>query len=196
MTGRRRRAEDEFADERPWPADGPPGPYPRPGDAGTADRPGLPGQAASGYGTGPGGLRPGSRRGKHSAPPGPPNMPADPSPPPSGRGQYVPPSAGPPDSGPLPRVPRQGSHPGQYGAPADRPVVVVAVNQAGRDKGLAAGRLAGIAARALGGGGGGKDDVAQGGGAPLSQAGPQVVDRACDAVRAAVRDAAGGFGVR
>src|SRR5215469_15533355 len=80
--------------------------------------------------------------------------------------------------------------------PDDRPVVVVAVNQAGRDKGLAAGRLAGSAAKALGGGGGGKDDVAQGGGAPLSQTGPQAVDGAFDAVRAAVRDAAEGFGVR
>jgi alanyl-tRNA synthetase len=80
--------------------------------------------------------------------------------------------------------------------PADRPVVVVAVNEAGRDKGLAAGRLAGIAAKALGGGGGGKDDVAQGGGAPLSRTGPQAVDGAFDALRAAVRDAAEGFGVR
>ena len=80
--------------------------------------------------------------------------------------------------------------------PDDRPVVVVAVNEAGRDKGLAAGRLAGIAAKALGGGGGGKDDVAQGGGAPLGQTGPQAVDGAFDAVRAAVRDAAEGFGVR
>jgi alanyl-tRNA synthetase len=80
--------------------------------------------------------------------------------------------------------------------PDDRPVVVVAVNEAGRDKGLAAGRLAGIAAKALGGGGGGKDDVAQGGGAPLSRTGPQAVDGAFDAVRAAVRDAAEGFGVR
>ena len=80
--------------------------------------------------------------------------------------------------------------------PDDRPVVVVAVNEAGRDKGLAAGRLAGIAAKALGGGGGGKDDVAQGGGAPLSQTGPQAVDGAFAAVRVAVRDAAEGFGVR
>jgi alanyl-tRNA synthetase len=80
--------------------------------------------------------------------------------------------------------------------PDDRPVVVVAVNEAGRDKGLAAGRLVGVAAKALGGGGGGKDDVAQGGGAPLSRTGPQAVDGAFDALRAAVRDAAEGFGVR
>ena len=53
------------------------------------------------------------------------------------------------------------------GVPADRPVVVVTVNEAGRDRGLAAGKLVGVAARALGGGGGGKPDVAQGGGAPL-----------------------------
>ncbi|GLW06356.1 alanine--tRNA ligase [Microtetraspora sp. NBRC 13810] len=51
------------------------------------------------------------------------------------------------------------------GVPAERPVVVAAVNDAGRERGLAAGRLVGVAAKALGGGGGGKDDVAQGGGA-------------------------------
>ncbi|HEY9523321.1 MAG TPA: alanine--tRNA ligase [Thermopolyspora sp.] len=50
------------------------------------------------------------------------------------------------------------------GVPADRPVIVAAVNEAARDRGLKAGRLVGIAAKALGGGGGGKDDVAQGGG--------------------------------
>ncbi len=81
------------------------------------------------------------------------------------------------------------------GVPADRPMVVVAVNEAGRDKGLAAGKLAGIAAKAVGGGGGGKDDVAQGGGAPISQIGPQAIDGAFGAVRTAVRDAAGSFGV-
>jgi alanyl-tRNA synthetase len=81
------------------------------------------------------------------------------------------------------------------GVPDDRPVIVAAVNEAGRQKGLAAGRLAGTAAKAVGGGGGGKDDVAQGGGAPVSQIGPQAIDGAFDAVRAAVRDAAGGFGL-
>ncbi|MGW4794740.1 alanine--tRNA ligase [Nonomuraea sp. NPDC004297] len=50
------------------------------------------------------------------------------------------------------------------GAPSDRPVVVAAVNEAGRERGLKAGKLVGVAAKALGGGGGGKDDVAQGGG--------------------------------
>ena len=52
------------------------------------------------------------------------------------------------------------------GTPADRPVVVIAVNEAGRGFGLSAGTLVGGAARALGGGGGGKPDIAQGGGAP------------------------------
>ncbi|MEV0352707.1 alanine--tRNA ligase [Nonomuraea sp. NPDC050680] len=50
------------------------------------------------------------------------------------------------------------------GVPSDRPVVVAAVNEAGRERQLKAGRLVGVAAKALGGGGGGKDDVAQGGG--------------------------------
>ena len=53
------------------------------------------------------------------------------------------------------------------GVPADRPTVVVAVNDAARARGLAAGTLVLTAAGALGGRGGGKDDVAQGGGAPL-----------------------------
>ncbi len=50
------------------------------------------------------------------------------------------------------------------GVPSDRPVVVAAVNEAGRERGLKAGRLVGVAAKAIGGGGGGTDDVAQGGG--------------------------------
>jgi alanyl-tRNA synthetase len=79
--------------------------------------------------------------------------------------------------------------------PDDRPVFVVAVNDAGRSRGLAAGRLAGVAAKAVGGGGGGKDDVAQGGGAPLSQVGPQAIAGAFEGVRTAVRDAAAAGGV-
>jgi len=75
------------------------------------------------------------------------------------------------------------------GVPADRPVVVIAANDAARAAGLSAGALAGIAARALGGGGGGRPDVAQGGGPPLSQRGPHVIDEAFAAVRAALRDA-------
>jgi alanyl-tRNA synthetase len=72
------------------------------------------------------------------------------------------------------------------GVPADRPVVVVAVNEAGRGLGLAAGSLVGAAAKALGGGGGGKPDIAQGGGAPNAGAG--AVNAAFDAVRSALRD--------
>jgi alanyl-tRNA synthetase len=73
------------------------------------------------------------------------------------------------------------------GVPADRPVVVIAVNEAGRGFGLSAGTLVGGAARALGGGGGGRPDVAQGGGAPLAPD-SSAVDEAFGAVRAALRD--------
>jgi alanyl-tRNA synthetase len=72
------------------------------------------------------------------------------------------------------------------GVPADRPVVVIAVNEAGRKAGLAAGKLVGGAAKALGGGGGGKPDVAQGGGA--ASAGANEVNAAFDTVRKAIRD--------
>ncbi len=43
-------------------------------------------------------------------------------------------------------------------------MVVVAVNEKGREWGIKAGELVRVAATTLGGGGGGKDDVAQGGG--------------------------------
>ena len=59
-----------------------------------------------------------------------------------------------------------------------RPVVVVAVNERGREWGLAAGDLVKIAAGVLGGGGGGKDDVAQGGGSKV-----EAIDDALAAVR-------------
>jgi alanyl-tRNA synthetase len=72
--------------------------------------------------------------------------------------------------------------------PADRPVVVIAVNEAGRGFGLSAGTLVGVAARALGGGGGGRPDVAQGGGSPITPDRQGAVDEAFDAVRAALRD--------
>jgi alanyl-tRNA synthetase len=72
------------------------------------------------------------------------------------------------------------------GVPADRPVVVIAVNEAGRDAGLAAGALVGGAAKALGGGGGGKPDIAQGGGAPGTS--PSALNAAIDSVRSALRD--------
>jgi alanyl-tRNA synthetase len=80
------------------------------------------------------------------------------------------------------------------GVPADKPVVVIAVNEAGRGAGLSAGSLVGTAARALGGNGGGKPDVAQGGGALLSN--PGVINEAFDAVREALRDIAGQTRVR
>jgi alanyl-tRNA synthetase len=67
------------------------------------------------------------------------------------------------------------------GVPKDRPVVVIATTQGARDRGLAAGKLVGIAAKTLGGGGGGKDDLAQGGG---SNAG--AIDEALSAVERAV----------
>ncbi|MDH6138464.1 alanyl-tRNA synthetase [Kitasatospora sp. GP30] len=51
----------------------------------------------------------------------------------------------------------------------NRPLVVVATNEAARERGVKAGELVRTAAKALGGGGGGKDDVAQGGGSnPLA----------------------------
>ena len=75
------------------------------------------------------------------------------------------------------------------GVPADRPVVVIAVNEAGRAAGLAAGALVGSAARALGGGGGGKPDIAQGGGAPSTgDAAAASISAAFEAVRVALRD--------
>jgi alanyl-tRNA synthetase len=77
------------------------------------------------------------------------------------------------------------------GVPADKPVVVIAANDAARDSGLSAGTLVGIAARALGGNGGGKPDVAQGGGAPIPDGRPGVIDEAFEAVRAALRDITG-----
>src|ERR1700722_17013179 len=80
------------------------------------------------------------------------------------------------------------------GVPADKPVVVIAVNEAGRGFGLSAGTLVGTAARALGGNGDGKPDVAQGGGAPIaagSDGQPDAVDAAFGAVRSALRDITG-----
>jgi alanyl-tRNA synthetase len=76
------------------------------------------------------------------------------------------------------------------GVPTDRPSVVVAVNEAARGLGLAAGQLVRAAAGALGGGGGGRDDVAQGGGAPQGEQAGQAIASAFDAVRAVVRDIA------
>jgi alanyl-tRNA synthetase len=70
------------------------------------------------------------------------------------------------------------------GLPKDRPVVVVAVSDAARERGLKAGALVGLAAKALGGGGGGKDDLAQGGGS--ANAGTAAVGEALSVVERAV----------
>jgi alanyl-tRNA synthetase len=70
------------------------------------------------------------------------------------------------------------------GVPKDRPVVVVAVSDEGRARGLRAGALVGVAAKVLGGGGGGKDDLAQGGGTS-----PEAIGEALAAVRRAVGSA-------
>ncbi|MCW2946834.1 MAG: alanyl-tRNA synthetase [Actinoallomurus sp.] len=70
------------------------------------------------------------------------------------------------------------------GVPKDRPVVVVAVSEEGRARGLRAGALVGVAAKVLGGGGGGKDDLAQGGGAD-----PKAIGEALAAVHRAVGSA-------
>jgi len=57
------------------------------------------------------------------------------------------------------------------GVAKDRPVVIIATNDAARQWGLRAGELVKVAAQTLGGGGGGKDDVAQGGGIDASKVG-------------------------
>ncbi|GAA4101576.1 alanine--tRNA ligase [Actinomadura miaoliensis] len=69
------------------------------------------------------------------------------------------------------------------GVPKDRPVVVVAVTEGARERGLKAGALVGVAAKALGGGGGGKDDLAQGGGSNAGAVGEALaaVERAVGA---------------
>jgi alanyl-tRNA synthetase len=74
------------------------------------------------------------------------------------------------------------------GVPADRPAIVAAVNEAARERGLAAGALVRAAAGSLGGGGGGRDDIAQGGGAPQGDRSEQAIADAFAVVRAVVRD--------
>jgi alanyl-tRNA synthetase len=81
------------------------------------------------------------------------------------------------------------------GVPADRPTVVVAVNDAAQQAGIRAGALVLPAAQELGGRGGGRDDIAQGGGAPLGADGAQAVDRAFAAVRTVVQHATGAGGL-
>ena len=72
-----------------------------------------------------------------------------------------------------------------------RPTVVVAVNDAGRARGLRAGALVLAGAGALGGRGGGKDDVAQGGGAPLGDRTDEAITAAFSAVRVLISDIMG-----
>jgi alanyl-tRNA synthetase len=76
-----------------------------------------------------------------------------------------------------------------------RPTVVVAVNDAGRERGLRAGAIVLAAAGALGGRGGGKDDVAQGGGAPLGDHVDEALTGAFNAVRVTIGDIMGGGAV-
>lgn len=70
------------------------------------------------------------------------------------------------------------------GTAGERPVIVVATNQAARDAGVKAGDLVRTAAKVLGGGGGGKPDMAQGGGQD-----PAAVPAALEAVATAVSQA-------
>lgn len=69
---------------------------------------------------------------------------------------------------------RLGSEPAAVavaGVSNDRPVILIATNEAARAAGVKAGALVRLAAGILGGGGGGKDDVAQGGGTDASKVG-------------------------
>ena len=69
---------------------------------------------------------------------------------------------------------RLGSEPAAVavaGVSNDRPVILIATNDAARAAGVKAGALVRLAAGILGGGGGGKDDVAQGGGTDATQVG-------------------------
>jgi alanyl-tRNA synthetase len=74
------------------------------------------------------------------------------------------------------------------GVPADRPTVVVTVNEAARARGLKAGALVLAATSVLGGRGGGKDDVAQGGGAPLGDRAAETIAECFRVVRSAIAD--------
>ena len=67
------------------------------------------------------------------------------------------------------------------GVSNDRPVVIIATNDAARAWGLRAGDLVKVAAQTLGGGGGGKDDIAQGGGVDATK-----VSEALDKVEHAI----------
>jgi alanyl-tRNA synthetase len=66
---------------------------------------------------------------------------------------------------------------------SDRPIVLVATNQAARESGVKAGALVSTAAGVLGGRGGGKDDLAQGGGADTAAI-PAALSAIADALAA------------
>ncbi|GAA4172461.1 alanine--tRNA ligase [Gryllotalpicola koreensis] len=66
---------------------------------------------------------------------------------------------------------------------SERPIVIVATNQAARDAGAKAGALVSVAAGVLGGRGGGKDDLAQGGGADIAAV-PAALSAIADALGA------------
>lgn len=70
------------------------------------------------------------------------------------------------------------------GVAGDRPVIVVATNDAARAAGAKAGALVRVAAKVLGGGGGGKDDIAQGGGTDAGAAEPALAAVADELARA------------
>jgi alanyl-tRNA synthetase len=73
------------------------------------------------------------------------------------------------------------------GVAGDKPVLVVAVNEAARGRGIKAGELVRLGAGVLGGGGGGKDDLAQGGGTD-----PSAVEAALEALRQRIGQASPG----
>jgi alanyl-tRNA synthetase len=77
------------------------------------------------------------------------------------------------------------------GLAGDRPTVVIAVNDAARQRGLSAGALVQKAAAALGGRGGGRDDVAQGGGAPVGAGAAPPTEAMFAAVGTDIRDVMG-----
>jgi alanyl-tRNA synthetase len=63
-----------------------------------------------------------------------------------------------------------------------KPVLVAAVSDAARAKGIKAGALVKIGSTILGGGGGGKDDFAQGGGSTIAD-----IAKAIDAITEALK---------
>ncbi|MFY9262943.1 MAG: alanine--tRNA ligase [Actinomycetaceae bacterium] len=67
------------------------------------------------------------------------------------------------------------------GVAKGRPTVVIATNEAARERGIQAGTLVSKAAKILGGGGGGKPELAQGGGTDATQI-PDALDALRDAI--------------